>query len=104
MLIVLYRWHACVGEKDTKWIEELMRKYSQTPWDQVSNFSLSLFEERFEKLTSCFVFRVSFFIQMTQEDFVKIYRGLAGEMGPDVKKWTFGGLKRTGKDGTGKFS
>ncbi|GAA5977217.1 hypothetical protein JCM5350_003259 [Sporobolomyces pararoseus] len=72
---LLYRWHACVGEKDTKWIEELMRKYSQTPWDQ-----------------------------MTQEDFVKIYRGLAGEMGPDVKKWTFGGLKRTGKDGTGKFS
>lgn len=25
-------------------------------------------------------------------------------MGTDVKKWTFGGLKRTGKDGTGRFS
>ncbi|GAA5948461.1 hypothetical protein JCM3765_004890, partial [Sporobolomyces pararoseus] len=72
---LLYRWHACVGEKDTKWIENLMRKYSQTPWDQ-----------------------------MTYEDFVKIYQGLSKEMGPDVKKWVFGGLKRTGKDGTGKFS
>jgi len=45
--IFLYRWHACVGEKDTVWIEQLMRKYSQTPRDQVSSFSFcSLFPRR----------------------------------------------------------
>ena len=42
--------------------------------------------------------------QMTQDDFAAIYKGLSGDMGTDVKKWTFGGLKRTGKDGTGRFS
>ncbi|GAA5857299.1 hypothetical protein JCM5353_001795, partial [Sporobolomyces roseus] len=72
---LLYRWHTAVGKKDTVWIEQLMRKYSQTPFDK-----------------------------MTQDDFVAIYKGLSGDMGPDVKKWTFGGLKRTGKDGTGRFS
>ncbi|GAA5917305.1 uncharacterized protein JCM6883_002387, partial [Sporobolomyces salmoneus] len=72
---LLYRWHACVGHKDTIWIEQLMRRYSQTPWDQ-----------------------------MTQADFVKIYKGVSQDMGNDPKKWTFGGLKRTGKDGTGRFS
>jgi hypothetical protein len=41
---------------------------------------------------------------MTPEDFMKIYQGLAHDMGTDPKKWTFGGLKRTGKDGTGRFS
>jgi hypothetical protein len=41
---------------------------------------------------------------MTYDDFAKIYKGLSTEMGPDPKKWTFGGLKRTGKDGTGRFS
>ncbi|GAA5936600.1 peroxidase/cytochrome P450 family protein [Sporobolomyces koalae] len=72
---LLYRWHACVSQKDTKWVEDLIRKYTKTPFDQ-----------------------------MTPEDYGRIYRGLAGEMGSDVKKWTFGGLKRSGKDGAGRFS
>ncbi|GAA6058664.1 hypothetical protein JCM10212_004075 [Sporobolomyces blumeae] len=71
---LLYRWHTAVGKKDTEWIEGLMRRYSQTPFDQ-----------------------------MTPDDFRKIYVGLSREMGEDVKKWTFGGLKRQGEDGTGRF-
>lgn len=41
---------------------------------------------------------------MTREEFIRVVRGTAMEMGTDPKKWTFGGLKRTGKDGTGRFS
>ncbi|GAA5977201.1 hypothetical protein JCM5350_003254 [Sporobolomyces pararoseus] len=71
---LLYRWHSCIGEKDTQYLETLMRRYSRTPFDE-----------------------------MTEEEFVRILRGTAMEMGADCKKWTFGGLKRQGKDGTGRF-
>ncbi|GAA5871348.1 hypothetical protein JCM16303_000725 [Sporobolomyces ruberrimus] len=72
---LLYRWHSCISRKDTEYIEQLMRRYSRTPFDE-----------------------------MTQEEFVRVFRGLSMEMGADPRKWTFGGLKRDGKDGTGKFS
>ncbi|GAA5972954.1 hypothetical protein JCM3765_001187, partial [Sporobolomyces pararoseus] len=71
---LLYRWHSCIGQKDTEYLENLMRRYSRTPFDE-----------------------------MTQEELVRILRGSAMEMGPDCKRWTFGGLKRQGKDGTGRF-
>ncbi|GAA6043896.1 hypothetical protein JCM8097_004294 [Rhodosporidiobolus ruineniae] len=72
---VLYRWHMAISEKDEQWIEGLMKRFCQKP-----------------------------FADMTPEDFRTVYEGLAAEMGDDPLKWTFGGIKRTGKDGAGPFA
>ncbi|GAA5936650.1 peroxidase/cytochrome P450 family protein [Sporobolomyces koalae] len=72
---ILYRWHACIGEKDAAYIEQLIRRHSQTP-----------------------------FAQMTAIEFARVSKDIAMEMGPDARTWTFGGLKRKGKNGTGRFS
>ncbi|GAA5864064.1 hypothetical protein JCM1840_000691 [Sporobolomyces johnsonii] len=71
---ILYRWHAAISQKDTVWIEGLMRRYSQTPFEE-----------------------------MTEKDFEDIYQGLSREMGKEPRKWTFGGLVRSGADKNGPF-
>ncbi|GAA5956098.1 hypothetical protein JCM21900_002592 [Sporobolomyces salmonicolor] len=71
---ILYRWHAAMSQKDTVWIEELMKRYSQTPFEE-----------------------------MTEKDFKDIYQGLSREMGNDPRKWAFGGIVRTGPDKRGPF-
>ncbi|GAA5987999.1 hypothetical protein JCM10908_002020 [Rhodotorula pacifica] len=40
---------------------------------------------------------------MTPEDLRKVWDGMNKELGDDPRKFTFGGFKRTGKDGTGPF-
>lgn len=41
---LLYRWHSCIGEKDTRYIEEIMRRYSRTPPEEVSHRFPAAFE------------------------------------------------------------
>ncbi|BGP16827.1 hypothetical protein JCM10213_004674 [Rhodosporidiobolus nylandii] len=72
---LLYRWHSAVSEADERWIEGLMRRFCNKPFDD-----------------------------MTAEDFRIVYKGLSEEMGDDPQKWTFGGLRRTGEDGKGPFA
>ncbi|GAA5940886.1 hypothetical protein JCM1841_000416 [Sporobolomyces salmonicolor] len=71
---ILYRWHAAMSQKDAVWIEELMKRYSQTPFEE-----------------------------MTEKDFQDIYQGLSREMGNDPRKWAFGEIARTGPDKRGPF-
>jgi hypothetical protein len=40
---------------------------------------------------------------MTPDDLRAVWDGMNKELGDDPRKFTFGGFKRTGKDGTGPF-
>ncbi|GAA6004340.1 peroxidase/cytochrome P450 family protein [Rhodotorula paludigena] len=62
---ILYRWHTTMSEKDEKWMQDLMRKWTKKPFDQLSS-----------------------------ADFFRIIDQHAKEMGDDPRKWTFGNFKR----------
>lgn len=40
---------------------------------------------------------------MTPDDLRAVWDGMNKELGDDPRKFTFGGFKRTGKDGMGPF-
>ncbi|KAJ7621147.1 heme peroxidase [Roridomyces roridus] len=66
---LLYRWHACLSAKDTEWTENLFKD----------------------------LFKEDDFSNITDEDFKRVaHEKMIPD--PDVKKWTFDGLKR-GPDG-----
>ncbi|KAL8280760.1 hypothetical protein RQP46_006764 [Phenoliferia psychrophenolica] len=72
---ILYRWHAAISAEDEKWTDDL--------------FARVLPGKTYET--------------MTESDFITALTKLAIAQGQDPKKWTFGGLKRQGPDGTGPF-
>ncbi|KAI0290112.1 heme peroxidase [Multifurca ochricompacta] len=72
---LLYRWHATASQPDTEWTEKLF-----------ANSMPGLDPKK-----------------MSIKDFVANARRTMNP-GPDIQKWTFGGLKRDGSDGRGRFS
>lgn len=98
---ILYRWHMAISAQDTEWLEGEVRKWTPVPFDQVSlPFHLLHLE-----LTDLPTLPpdVDDPFKMTPDDLRAVWDGMNKELGDDPRKFTFGGFKRTGKDGMGPF-
>ncbi|KAK4699084.1 hypothetical protein P7C70_g7182, partial [Phenoliferia sp. Uapishka_3] len=74
---ILYRWHAAVSAEDEKWLEGIIDSNlpgGPKPYQDIS-----------------------------PQDLGAIFQNLQDKAGPDLQKWTFGGISRTGKEGKGYF-
>ncbi|KAK4706087.1 linoleate 10R-lipoxygenase, partial [Phenoliferia sp. Uapishka_3] len=72
---ILYRWHSAISAEDEEWTNQLFKKL--------------LPDKTFD--------------EMTEADFVSAMTQLGRAQGTDVRRWTFGELKRQGPDGYGPF-